>query len=180
MINNAIARRYAKALVQLGSENNVIERFSEELRSVENLIASNAEMRAAFGNPAFTADQKKQIMKELVSKLSCSELVANFLLLLVDKNRVVFLSQIVQTYEKLADEQSGVIRPVITSAFALDDVQVDAIKTALEQKTGKKIIPQVTVDPSLIGGVVTQIGDIAYDSSVKTQLARIHDILQKG
>lgn len=180
MINNAIARRYAKALVQLGSENNVIERFSEELRSVENLIASNAEMRAAFGNPAFTADQKKQIMKELVSKLSCSELVANFLLLLVDKNRVVFLSQIVQTYEKLADEQSGVIRPVITSAFALDDVQVGAIKTALEQKTGKKIIPQVTVDPSLIGGVVTQIGDIAYDSSVKTQLARIHDILQKG
>jgi F-type H+-transporting ATPase subunit delta len=180
VINNAIARRYAKALVQLGSENNVIERFSEELRSVENLIASNAEMRAAFGNPAFTADQKKQIMKELVSKLSCSELVANFLLLLVDKNRVVFLSQIVQTYEKLADEQSGVIRPVITSAFALDDVQVGAIKTALEQKTGKKIIPQVTVDPSLIGGVVTQIGDIAYDSSVKTQLARIHDILQKG
>jgi len=180
VINNAIARRYAKALVQLGSENNMTERFSEELRSVENLIASNAEMRAAFGNPAFTADQKKQIMKELVSKLSCSELVANFLLLLVDKNRVVFLSQIVQTYEKLADEQSGVIRPVITSAFALDDGQVVAIKTALEQKTGKKIIPQVTVDPSLIGGVVTQIGDIAYDSSVKTQLARIHDILQKG
>lgn len=180
MINNAIARRYAKALVQLGSENGLIERFSQELKLVNDLISGNAEMRAAFSNPAFTAEQKKQIMKELIAKLGCSELVGNFLLLLVDKNRIVFLAQIVQTYETLADQQSGVVRPVISSAFALDDAQVGAIKGALEQKTGKKIIPQVTIDKSLIGGVVTQIGDIAYDSSVKTQLARIHDILQKG
>ncbi len=180
MINNAIARRYAKALVQLGSESGLIERFSQELKVVDGLVSGNAELRAALGNPAFTAEQKKQIMKELVVKLGSSELVANFLLLLVDKNRVVFLPQIVQTYEKLADEQSGIVRPQITSAFALDDAQVAAIKTALEQKTGKKVLPQVGVDSSLIGGVVTQIGDIAYDSSVKTQLAQIHDILQKG
>jgi F-type H+-transporting ATPase subunit delta len=112
--------------------------------------------------------------------LQTSELVANFVLLLVDKNRVVFLGQIVETYEKLADEQSGVIRPVITTAFALDDAQIASITGALEQKTGKKVLPQVTVDQSLIGGVLTQIGDIAYDSSVKSQLARINDILQKG
>ncbi len=180
MINNAIARRYAKALVQLGSENGLIDRFSQELAVVDQLFAGNAELRAAFGNPAFTTEQKKQIMKDLIAKLGSSELVANFLLLLVDKNRVVCLSQIVETYGKLADEQSGVIRPVITSAFPLADTQVAAIKTAMEQKTGKKVLPQVSVDKSLVGGIVTQIGDIAYDSSVKTQLARIHDILQKG
>ncbi len=180
MINNAIARRYAKALVQLGSESGLIERFSQELKSVDDLISGSTEIRSAFANPAFTANQKKQLMKELVTKLSCSELVSNFLLLLVDKNRMIFLPQIVQTYAVLADQQSGVIRPVVTSAFALNDTQVAAIKDALEQKTGKKIVPQVVIDSSLIGGVVTQIGDIAYDSSVKTQLTRIHDILQKG
>lgn len=180
MINNAIARRYAKALVQLGSEKDLIDRFSQELKVVDGVFSGSAELRAAFGNPAFTADQKKQIMRDLIARMQCSELVANFLLLLVDKNRVACLSQIVETYETLADEQSGVIRPVITTAFALDDTQINAIKGALEQKTGKKVVPQVKVDQSLIGGVVTQIGDIAYDSSVKTQLARIHDILQKG
>lgn len=180
MINNAIARRYAKALVQLGSENGLIERFSQELKAINGLVAGNAELRAAFGNPAFTAEQKKQIMRDLIARLQTSELVANFVLLLVDKNRVVFLGQIVETYEKLADEQSGVIRPVITTAFALDDAQIASITGALEQKTGKKVLPQVTVDQSLIGGVLTQIGDIAYDSSVKSQLARINDILQKG
>jgi F-type H+-transporting ATPase subunit delta len=180
VINNAIARRYAKALVQLGSENGLIDRFSQELKVVDELIAGNTELRSVFGNPAFTAEQKKQIMRELVGRMQCSTLVANFLLLLVDKNRVACLPQIVETYGKLADEQSGVVRPLITSAFALDDAQINAIKGALERKTGKKVLPHVTVDPSLIGGVITQIGDIAYDSSVKTQLAQIHDILQKG
>ncbi|MDR3578903.1 MAG: ATP synthase F1 subunit delta [Oryzomonas sp.] len=180
MINNTIARRYAKALVQLGSEAGLIDRFSDELAVVDRLFSGNGELRAAFGNPAFTAEQKKGIMKDLVAKTNCSELVGNFLLLLVDKNRVAFLDQIVHTYKKLADEQSGVIRPFIRTAFTLDDAQVAAVQNALEKKTGKKVVPQVTVDQTLLGGVVIQIGDTAFDSSVKTQLKRIQDILQKG
>ena len=168
MINKTIARRYAKALVQLGSEGGLIDRFREELAAVDGLFSGNGELRAAFANPAFTAEQKKEIMKGLVEKAKCSELVGNFLLLLVDKNRVAFLGQIVQTYQKLADEQSGVIRPVIRTAFDLDAGQVTAIQGALEKQTGKKVVPQVTVDSGLLGGVVTQIGDTAYDSSVKT------------
>jgi F-type H+-transporting ATPase subunit delta len=180
VINNAIARRYAKALVQLGSENNLIDRFSQELTVVDRLFADSDELKAVFGNPAFTAEQKKEIMRDLIARMNCSELVANFLLLLVDKHRIGCLTQIIEAYGQLADEYSGVIRPVITSAFAMEADQVAAVKNALELKTGKKVMPQVKVDQSLIGGVVTQIGDIAYDSSVKTQLARIHDILQKG
>lgn len=180
MINNAIARRYAKALVQLGSENGMIERFGEELAAAEKLFATSKELTATFANPAFTVQQKKQIMGELVGKLSCSVLMGNFLLLLVDKNRVTLIPQIAGIYSVLADELSGVIRPVITSAFPLSDSQVTAIRTALEQKGGKKVVLQVKTDRSLMGGIVTQIGDTAFDSSVRTQLARIHDILQKG
>jgi F-type H+-transporting ATPase subunit delta len=180
VINNTLARRYAKALVQIGSEDGLIERFRDELSAIDRLFAGNSELRAAFDNPAFTAEQKKEIMKELIARAGCSELVGNFLLLLVDKNRVAFLDQIVHTYEQLADEQLGVIRPVITTAFALDESQIVSIQSALEKKTGKKVVPQVTVDPSLLGGVITQIGDTAFDSSVKTQLKRIQDILQKG
>jgi F-type H+-transporting ATPase subunit delta len=180
VINNAIARRYAKALVQLGSEGGLIDLFRNELSVVDGLFRDNSELRAAFADPALTQDQKKNIMKELAAKAACSELVGNFLLLLVDKNRVAFLGQIVQTYEKLADEFSGVIRPLIKTAFPLDDSQVAAIQNALEKKTGMKVVPQMVVDPSLLGGIVTQIGDIAYDNSVKTQLKQIEDILQKG
>ena len=180
MINNTLARRYAKALVQIGSEGGLIDRFRDELTAIERVFSANADLKAVFSNPAFTAEQKKEIMKGLIATVKCSELVGNFLLLLVDKNRVAFLDQIVHTYETLADEQSGIIRPVIRTAFSLDAGQVASIQSALEKKTGKKVIPQVTVDQSLLGGVVTQIGDTAFDSSVKTQLKRIQDILQKG
>jgi F-type H+-transporting ATPase subunit delta len=180
VINNALAKRYAKALVQLGSEGGLIDLFRNELAIIDRVFSGNSELRAAFADPSLTQEQKKAIMKELISKTACSELVGNFLLLLVDKNRVAFLGQIVQTYEKLADDFSGVIRPVISSAFALDERQLVAIQSALEKKTGKKVVLQMIVDPSLLGGVVTQIGDIAYDNSVKTQLKQIKDILQKG
>jgi len=180
VINNTLARRYAKALVQLGSEEGLIDRFRDELTAIERVFSANADLKAVFANPAFTAEQKKEIMKDLVAKVKCSELVGNFLLLLVDKNRVAFLDQIVHSYETLADEQSGIIRPVIRTAFALDAGQVASIQGALEKKSGKKVIPQVTLDQSLLGGVVTQIGDTVFDSSVKTQLKRIQDILQKG
>lgn len=180
MINNTLARRYAKSLVQIGSEDGLIDRFRDELTAIDRFFSTNTELKAAFGNPAFTAEQKKEIMKDLIARIKCSELVGNFLLLLVDKNRVAFLGQIVQAYEKLADEFSGVIRPVVRTAFALDDSQIALIQSALEKKTGKKVVLQVAVDQSLMGGIVTQIGDTAYDSSVKTQLKRIQDILQKG
>ncbi len=180
MINNAIARRYAKALVQLAAEAGTIDSFTRELQAVDALFAGSCELQAALANPAITADQKRRIMHELILRLHCSELISNFMLLLVDKNRTALVSEIISTYMQLADEYTGVIRPVVTTAFPLDDTQVAAIQEALEKKSGKKVIPRVVLDNSLIGGVVTQIGDIAYDNSVKTQLAQINDILKKG
>jgi F-type H+-transporting ATPase subunit delta len=79
-----------------------------------------------------------------------------------------------------ADELSGVVRPTLTSAMALDAGQVEEIKGTLAKYTGKRVILKVEVDPVLIGGVVTRIGDMAFDGSLKTQLTRIGDILQKG
>jgi F-type H+-transporting ATPase subunit delta len=180
VINNTLAKRYAKALVQLGTEDGLLDRFREDLAGLNRLFTGDAGLRAVFADPAITAGQKREIMKALIAKSGCSELVGNFLLLLVDKNRVAFLSQIVSAYDRLADERSGVIRPRISSAFGLNDGQVAAIKAALEKKSAKKVIPQVNIDNSLIGGVVIQIGDTAFDSSVKTQLKRIQDLLEKG
>lgn len=180
MINNTLAKRYAKALVQLGTEDGLLDRFREELAGLNGLFSADAGLRAVFANPAITAGQKREIMKSLIAKSACSELVGNFLLLLVDKNRVAFLGQIVSAYDRLADERLGVIRPRISTAFSLNDGQVAAIKAALEKRSNKKVVPQVNIDNSLIGGVVIQIGDTAFDSSVKTQLKRIQDILQKG
>jgi F-type H+-transporting ATPase subunit delta len=116
----------------------------------------------------------------VVTAMSLTATIANFVQLLLDRNRLQFLPQIAESYRAFADELSGVVRPTLTSGLPLDNGQVEAIRQALMAKTGKQVELTVQVDPALIGGVVTQIGDMIYDGSVKTQLNRIEDILQKG
>jgi len=180
LITNAIARRYAKALVQLATEEAGVEKFHAELTAVNTLLADNHNLWAILVSPAYRIEAKRAMLLELITKMEISMTVKNFLLLVLDKNRLNYLPQIVVSYGMFADELSGVIRPTITSAMTLDDAQVGEIKSALAKSTGKKVVVKLEVDSSLIGGVVTKIGDKAFDGSLKTQLSKIGDILQKG
>lgn len=180
MSASAIAQRYAKALVQLGAESGSVDTFNAELTRINETLDANRNLSALFGNPAYGADAKKEILRDVAAKLEISRTVGNFLQLLLDRNRMVCLPQIAASYAKLADELSGIVRPVVTSGMALADQQIADIRAALEKSTGKKVELTVQVDPSLIGGVVTKIGDRVFDGSIKTQLNRIQDILQKG
>ena len=180
MISNAIARRYAKALVQLGAEEGAVDRFGAELARAAAVLGTSADLRLVLGSPAHRIEAKREILKDVIAKLNLSGSVANFLQVLLDRGRIGCLSQIVQSYESFADELSGVIRPVLMSAAALGEAQVEEMKSALAKATGKKVVLSVKVDPTLIGGVVTKIGDKVFDGSVRTQLDRIRDILQKG
>ena len=180
MITNAIARRYAKALVQLANEEGGVEKFHAELTAFDALLVDNRNLWAILVSPAYRIEAKREMMRELIAKMELSATVKNFLLLVLEKNRLNYLPQIVVSYGMLADELSGVVRPTLTSAMPLDAGQVEEIKETLAKYTGKRVILKVEVDPALIGGVVTRIGDMAFDGSLKTQLTRIGDILQKG
>jgi len=177
---NAIAKRYAKALVQLGAEEGAVGKFQTELAGIDALLAANAELRSIFTNPAFGVEAKKNILNDLISKLSVSPTVANFLQLLLDKGRLSVLGMIIASYGTLADELSGTVRPTLVSAMPLGDAHVAEIKASLEKMTGKQVVLKVEIDQGLIGGVVTKIGDQLFDGSVRTQLKRIEDTLQKG
>jgi len=180
LITNAIARRYAKALVQLAAEEKSVEKFQAGLTAFEAVLAGNPDLLAILTSPAHRVEVKREIVRDLLARLALPATPANFLQLLLDRNRLGYLSQIIASYGALADELSGVVRPTLTSAMPLDDRQVEEIKGTLAKYTGKRVVLKVEVDPALIGGVVTRIGDMAFDGSLKTQLTRIGDILQKG
>lgn len=180
MTNATIAQRYALSLVQLGAQTGLVDNFRRELADMDALFTANPDLSAVFANPALSHQQKHGIMAELISASNSSELVGNLLLLLVDKNRTGLLSQIARAYQSLADQHLGILRPAITTAFSLDDSQLAAIRDSLKHQNATTVIPRVTVDSTLLGGLVIQIGDTIFDSSVKTQLSRIQDHLQKG
>jgi len=177
---NAIAKRYAKALVQIGSEAGAVDGFNAELTSFSSLLSESRELASVFANPAYGIGAKKEILTGLVEKLKISPMVANLLMLLLERGRLSVLPQIAESYGTLADELSGVIRPMVTSGLKLEPAQVEQISAALAKATGKKVELKVEVDSALIGGVVAKIGDKVFDGSVRTQLARIQDTLQKG
>jgi F-type H+-transporting ATPase subunit delta len=103
------------------------------------------------------------------------------LLLLFEKGRFGFLESVNDFYQKLADDLKGIARASLVSATELtSDDTVDKIREALSQRTGKDIILDVQQDPELIGGIVTKIGDLVLDGSIKTQLVNMRESLKRG
>jgi F-type H+-transporting ATPase subunit delta len=91
-----------------------------------------------------------------------------------------FLGAINDFYQKLADEVTGVARATVTSAGEISADAVERIREALSRRTGKEIVLEVKQDPGLIGGLVTQIGDLVLDGSIRTQLLNMRESLKRG
>ena len=179
MIIGSIARRYAKALLAIGVDSAAYERFGQELATFAELL-DHKELRETLENPSYPQSRRKAIVEELVTRLKPCKTVWSFLLLLTDRNRLAFLPAISREYQRLADEHSGRVRASVTSADPLDGATVARLKQAIEARTGKQAILQQRTDPTLIAGIVTQIGSVIYDGSMRTRLEQMKQTLLAG
>lgn len=177
---SAISKRYAKALVSLGAQQQAVESYGTELGRVRTVFAAEDLLRLILESPTFPQDKKGAILGELMQNLQLSEGMRNFLGLLLEKDRLQYLAQIEGDFRKLADQLSGTLRATIYSAIELSTAQCGEIRKGLEAQTGKKVELKVEVKPALIGGIQVEIGGKLFDGSLKTQLKRIEDTLKKG
>lgn len=180
MKNLAVSRRYAKALILIGKEDGLAEQYNEELGAVAGLFDSQEGFEKALTNPLFNRNDRKKVLGAVLASLDLSDIMKSFLILLFDKGRIGFLREISAYYNDMADELKGIVKASIVSATELSSDAVDKIKQALSKKTGKTIVLKVDQDPDLIGGVVTKIGDLVLDGSVRTQLMNMSETLKKG
>ena len=180
MKNLAIARRYAKALLLIGQEDGQAETYREELNGLTALIAEEKALDQAINNPLYETDQRRHVLEAVIRRGSLSKVMNSFLLLLFDKGRFGILGHINEFYQVLADELKGIARASLVSATELSADAVEKIREALSQKTGKEVLLEVEQDPSLIGGIVTRIGDLVLDGSIKTQLLNMRVSLKRG
>jgi F-type H+-transporting ATPase subunit delta len=174
---NPAARRYAKAIFELANDENALERVTAEVKRVGDAVASSAELQVALTNPTVEPATRKAIMSQILQRLAVSPTVRNAVLLITDHGRVTLMPQISDLLGLLADERAGKVRAEVTSAVAMTEAQYARLTAALEKLTGRKIALQRKVDPSLIGGVVTRIGDKVYDGSVQSRLAEMRQSL---
>lgn len=180
MKNLAIARRYAKALILIGKEDDQVEAYRQELHEFANLLEKENALNEAVTNPLYDAAERRSVLQTLGGKLGLSKIMASYLALLFDKGRIGYLSDIDNFYQNLADELKGIARANLVSATELSSEAVEKIRASLSQRTGKEIILEVEQDPGLIGGMVTKIGDLVLDGSIKTQLLNMRESLRRG
>ena len=180
MISIRIPRRYAKALLAIGREDGQAETYKEELGAFVKLIEEQRELEQAITNPLYDDESRKNVLRAVVEKSGVSRVMASFLLLLFDKGRIQYLKDIYVLYEKLTDELANIVRADLVSAVELPEESIAKIQAALSEKTGKQVAMEARVDPALIGGVVTKIGDLVLDGSVRTQLLSLKESLQRS
>jgi F-type H+-transporting ATPase subunit delta len=178
--NLAIARRYAKALLLIGKEDGQTEQYRQELEGVANLMAEQKELADVVANPLYNLEERQKVFHGIIDKLKLSKVMSSFLLLLFEKGRVSFIISINDFFQKLADELKGVASASLVSATELSAEAVEKIRSALSKKTGKEIVLEVKQDPGLIGGIVTKIGDLVLDGSIRTQLLNMKESLKRG
>ena len=180
MKNLAVARRYAKALLLISQEDGQTDAYRKELSGFVDLMEQENALNQAITNPLYEAKNRRDVLLAVLGRLGISKTMKSFVLLLFDKGRIGFIGNINQFYQKLADELKGIARASLVSATELSQDTVDKIRTALSKKTRKKIVLEVEQDPKLIGGIVTKIGDLVWDGSIKTQLANMRETLKRG
>ena len=172
-----ISRRYATALADVVIKTGEAESVKTELKMWEQMMSANANLRTAFSNPAITHPKKEKVLEGLISKAKPSNTTANFLRVLLRNGRLTDLESINERFASVLEERSGSVRAEVTSARDLADPQRNDLKGNLEKLTGKKVKLNFTIDPDLIGGVVTRVGSTVYDGSVRTQLENLREEL---
>ena len=170
MVNGSIARRYAKALLQIGIDDGNYERLGREVRALARAIRSSLELAQALSNPAFPRAERENVLRAVLQRLGASQMVVNFARLLLERERTAALPDISRELDVMIDARAGRVTAQVTSAAPLDAAQRDRLTRALEQMSGKKVDVQIAQDPALLGGVIAKLGDTVYDGSLRTQL----------
>jgi len=177
VITGSLARRYAKALLALGIQQQTYDALGKELDRTAETFARSPELRVALENPVFPFEKRRLVLEDVARRLALSKTVRNFVMLLLDKGRIGALPDIARAHRTLVDEHAGRVRATVTTVRPLDPVLESRLKSALERQSGKTVLLDKREDPTIVGGLITQLGDIVYDGSVRTQLLQLREQL---
>jgi F-type H+-transporting ATPase subunit delta len=175
-----VARRYAKALVEVAAAVQALERVGQDLKACGALLREQTELVHFFSVPGVLPSAKRQAAEEIARRMRLHEISQRLFNLVAERGRVDLLDAIREAYEALVDERLGRVRAVVRTATPLSRQQTAALRASLEQAEGKTVYLEVSVDPALRAGIVTQIGSMVYDGSLGARLQMCREHLLKG
>ena len=179
MVTGSLARRYAKAIMGLGTTGGSVDRIAADLRTLAKAMTDSAELVTVLTNPAIRRADRRKVIDALLQTISAMPHTTNLVSLLLDGERLSSLPAISREVDAMIEAKGGRIAAEVTSAKPLDASQLSQITVALEKLSGKKVSVTKREDAELLGGVVAKLGDTVYDGSLRTQLRTLRDELTK-
>jgi F-type H+-transporting ATPase subunit delta len=172
-----VARRYARALLELGVEQGQLEKILDDVTTVADCWQTSAELRNVLENPLVAHPTKRAVVGELADQIGACPAARDALFLLVDRRRTRMLPYLAYLLRELADARKGVLHAEVTTAVRMSDDYYARLQAQLETMTGRRVVVHAQTDESLIGGVVTRVGDRIFDGSLRTRLQSLRETL---
>lgn len=180
MSHEAVGRRYARAIFEIGKENKTLPQLVKDIGSFADMYATSEQLRVVLTNPLVEEPLRDALLREIAQKMGISEVALSSLRLLAKRRRLNAVADVARELERMVDDDAGVLRASVTSAAPLSQAYLDKLRAELEKATGRKVFIVHRQDPSLVAGVVTRIGDKVVDGSVRARLSSFRDALLRS
>jgi F-type H+-transporting ATPase subunit delta len=177
LTNRSSAARYAKALLDVSRRESDPQAVERGLAAFVALTEGHQQLARVLVNPAVPAQRKTAVVDALIARVPVDPVLGKLLRLLAGRDRLVLLPDLLEEYRRRLMDLQNIVRAEVTSAVPLPAGAAQAIERALTERTGRTVAMKTSVDPAILGGVVTRIGSVVYDGSVKRQLEKMKDTL---
>jgi len=179
MLSGSLARRYAKAVFEIGVEQGGLDKLGADIRALGLAMKESPELVAVLTSPAIQRADRRKVVDGLLQHIGAVSTTRNLMYVLLEGERLASLPMIARELDRMIEAKAGRVAAEVVSAKPLEQAQLSELVAVLEKLTGKKVSVQKREDPELLGGVVAKVGDTIYDGSLRTQLRNLRDDLAK-
>ena len=169
-------RRYALALYEVAEEKGKVQEYLQDLREICDLIDNNSDFYEVIKHPQISTKQKKKTFINIF-KGNIDEELLSFLLILIEKNRILYLKEKLNEMEKIDLEKKNTYKGIVKTTEPLSEEQFNRLLSKLENKYNKKIILKQIIDPNILGGIYVRVNNEVMDGTVKLRLEQLKSLM---
>lgn len=171
-----VGKLYAEALFELSLEMGDPEPVYKELNNYNDIFRTNPDFIKLLFSPVIEIKEKLDIIDKVFGK--DPSVVKNFICLVTEKNRITYIDRITSEFNKRYNQYKNIAEMTVISSIPIKPELCDKLKARLEEKSGKKVVLKVEVDPSIIGGMILKYGNSQIDNSIKGRLKAVAEQLK--
>ena len=171
--SNSTSKSYALALYELAKENSELNKVEDGIKGLRVLLNESLDFKEMVENPIITKEKKDKVITEMANRNAFCKTLKKFLGFLTIKNRLFFLSQVIDSFLSLVSTNKGELKAKLFSSKKLSKEELEKISLELSKNFKSALNIDYKYDPDLIGGLIIQIGSVMVDTSIKTKLKKL-------